>query len=545
MVPVQPLRVSDPRTLGRHRLVGRLGSGGMGVVYLAEGPLGRVAVKLVRAELVDDASSRVRFQREIQACFRVRSPYTAQLVDFELDAEQPWLATEFVDGPDLDRRVRAEGGPLPADAQLTLATGLAEGLAAIHAAGLVHRDLKPSNVLWTGQGPRIIDFGIAAVADARPLTTTGQFVGTPAWVAPEQATGDETTAATDIFAWAGIVVFAATGQPPFGTGRPEVVLSRVLSGGPAVDYDQLAGPLRELVHAALARDPRQRPSAQALRDDLAGISPADSDRAADGTQAAPAESATVLSPTVTVPVRPTAVTAGPPLPATVHDQPAIPARPARPTRWARPAVLGAAVVVVAGAAIAGILATRGSGDDAGDSDSGAETAVADASYQADGPWRAVVRNTLPVPTDTCEIILTSADTGENVLHQGGLSGTWSFQVSHPGNFRWQVSDPGCLVEPQAGAGAATLPFTHQANTGDTDAFTAEGRVAVEILDFNGAEECGFTLRDATTGDDLDYGTVQTTSADKSLLLNPAGRSQLYLIDTSGRYCGIRVSSATA
>ncbi|WP_250285232.1 protein kinase domain-containing protein [Frankia sp. CiP1_Cm_nod2] len=199
------------------------------------------------------------------------------------------------------------------------------------------------------------------------------FVGTPAWIAPEQATGDEITAATDVFAWAGIVVFAATGQPPFGTGRPEAVLSRILSGGPAADYDQLAGPLRELVRAALARDPRQRPSARALRDDLAGTSPAgtspavsvpavngsaDSDRAADGTQAAPAESATAPPPTVTIPVRPTAVAVEPPLPATVHDQPVIPARPAR---WARPAVLGAAVVVVAGATIAGILAAQGAG----------------------------------------------------------------------------------------------------------------------------------------------------------------------------------------
>lgn len=156
-VSVQPLLSSDPQILGRHRVLGRLGSGGMGVVYLADGPLGWVAVKLIRAELADDAEFRVRFQREVQACFRVRGAHTAELVDFELDAERPWLATEFVDSPDLATRVDADG-PFAADEQVRLAVGLAQALASIHAAGLVHRDLKPSNVLWTTNGAKVIDF---------------------------------------------------------------------------------------------------------------------------------------------------------------------------------------------------------------------------------------------------------------------------------------------------------------------------------------------------------------------------------------------------
>ncbi len=201
---VAALRLSDPVQVGPHRLLGRLGGGGMGVVYLGDGPLGRVAIKIIRSELADNPSFRIRFQRELQACFRVSGRHTAKLLDFDITAEPPWLAMEFLAAPTLGQHLTRHGALGEAD-QVRLAAGLADALVSIHAAGLIHCDLKPSNVMWTVSGPIVIDFGVAVVRDAGQLTATGTLIGTPAWLAPEQIIAGEVEVASDVFACGALV----------------------------------------------------------------------------------------------------------------------------------------------------------------------------------------------------------------------------------------------------------------------------------------------------------------------------------------------------
>ncbi len=260
---MEPLRSGDPTDVGRYRTMGRLGSGGMGVVYLAEGPRGTVALKLVRAELGDDWSFRARFRREVQSCFRVSSVHTAKLIDFDTEAEQPWMATEFVDGRSLDQLVEANG-PLSPDDQLALATGLSQALVAIHDEDVIHRDLKPANVLLTHAGPKVIDFGIAAAADAARITSRGLMVGSPGWLAPEQIESGDATPASDIFALGLVLCFAASGEPPFGSGTTDALLYRAMNSAPNVPLDRLARPLHRLVLAAISRSPVRRPTAAQL-----------------------------------------------------------------------------------------------------------------------------------------------------------------------------------------------------------------------------------------------------------------------------------------
>ncbi|WP_241841795.1 serine/threonine-protein kinase [Pseudofrankia sp. BMG5.36] len=541
--------------LGRHRLVGRLGSGGMGVVYQAEGPRGRVALKMIRAELVDDPDYRVRFQREIQACFRVESAHTARLVDFELDSDRPWLATEFIDATDLERWVRTHG-PLPDAAQRTLAAGLAEALAAIHAVGLVHRDLKPSNVLWTADGPQVIDFGIAAAADARPLTATGQFIGTPAWFSPEQAAGGEATTATDVFGWGALVCFAASGRPPFGGGRAEVVLDRVRSAEPDVDYDQVAAPLRALVRRALAREPASRPTAEALRDELADL--VGGAVALTAPHDGPTTEVTrVLPPDLMVPGGSTPPPAWPRSPTPVPT----PMPVVRRRRW--PYAAAGALALTVTVIVAGSLA--GGGDGGGQdvsstapgstpsaTPSTAQTTTPSpapttltSSYRADAPWRIVIRNTVEKADHGCVVTLRDVDAdGKEIGNATDLYGMWTFQISTSGNFQWEVNDPGCLVMAIAGTGAVTLPFTQPANEGDTAAFAAPARVAVEVVDFNGTGDCSPTLHDATNGEELDTRAVRHGDGAGPVVLDPKGRTQVYLNDKSDHACAMRVSAAS-
>src|SRR3954468_13937155 len=264
---VSRLRSGDPTQVGRYEVLSRIGGGGMGMVYLADGPRGRVALKLVRAELGDDPHFRARFRREVQASFRVSGVCTVRLLDFDTEADQPWMATEYVDGPSLTELIEA-GGPLPPAKQLALAVGLAEGLKSIHDEDVVHRDLKPSNVLCAADGPKVIDFGIAAAADAAPITRSGLMVGSPGWLSPEQITTGRASAASDVFALGCILVYAAGGEQPFGTGTAEALFYRVLNQGPNINYDLLAPPLHDLVRAATAQDPNTRPTARALLDAL-------------------------------------------------------------------------------------------------------------------------------------------------------------------------------------------------------------------------------------------------------------------------------------
>ena len=264
---MDPLEADDPRVIGGFRLHARLGAGGMGRVYLGFSPAGRaVAVKVIHPHLARDPAFASRFQREVAAAQAVNAVYAAPVVAAGPGDAPPWLATAFVPAPSL-QDVIATAGPLPEEAVWKLAAGLAEGLRAVHASGLVHRDLKPGNVLLAADGPRLIDFGIAAVVDGTRLTTTGGVLGTPSYMSPEQARGDTIAPASDIFSLGGVVHFAATGQPPFGGGMPAALLYKIVFGEP--DLGGLSRQLRALVEACLAKDPANRPTPTQLATALA------------------------------------------------------------------------------------------------------------------------------------------------------------------------------------------------------------------------------------------------------------------------------------
>ncbi|WP_024803570.1 serine/threonine-protein kinase [Nocardia sp. BMG51109] len=260
---MRPLEAEDPAAIGRYRLLGVLGSGGMGRVYLGQTGEGRtVAVKVVRPDLAGDNTFRTRFQREVAAARRVSGRYTVPVLDAEVDVARPWLATGYVPGPSLTDAVENHG-PLPEQSLLALTAGLARALVDVHAAGMVHRDLKPSNVLLAADGPRVIDFGIARAADDTALTTTGKVIGSPGYMCPEQITGREPMGpAGDVFSLGGLLVYAATGRAPFGTGDSASMLWRVVQEEPGLDG--VPGSLRPMVAHCLSKDARSRPTATDL-----------------------------------------------------------------------------------------------------------------------------------------------------------------------------------------------------------------------------------------------------------------------------------------
>ncbi|WP_182907618.1 WD40 repeat domain-containing serine/threonine protein kinase [Microbispora sp. H13382] len=255
------LRPGDPAMLGRYRLAGRLGSGGQGVVYEGYDEVAnRVAVKVLHAYLSGDSPLRRRFTREVTAAQQVASFCTARILDHDLDGERPYIVTEFVPGPSLRAAVREEA-PLSGDPLHRLAVGIATALAAIHQADVVHRDLKPENVLLGPDGPRVIDFGIARAAGLS-MTSMGELAGTPMYMAPELFSGGRAEPAADVFAWGAVVLFAATGRDAFTAPTTFAVINRLLNHDP--DIDVLPERLRELVRAALSKDPAARPSAEHL-----------------------------------------------------------------------------------------------------------------------------------------------------------------------------------------------------------------------------------------------------------------------------------------
>jgi len=526
-VRIQERRPGDPAELGRHRLLGRLGAGGMGVVFLAEGPFGRVAVKLVREELADDPEFRRRFQREVQACFRVGGAHTARLVDFELAADRPWLATEFVDAPSLADHVRVNG-PLRADDQVLLASGLAEALAAIHAAGLVHRDLKPSNVLWTPHGPKVIDFGIAAAADAVALTTSGHFVGTPGWHSPEQVSGAEATGAADIFAWGALLCYAASGKPPFGTGRVELILARVAAAEPAIDRDLIAPSLRGPVVNAMARDAAQRPTAADLCLALAGSAPPEADLPATRVLASGRGDTPPSTPTprsaMVPPTRPWSAPAG--------DAPSESSPPKRRRRpLGRTLGIAAGVLLAAAGTVIGLLVTGGDKNDA----SGAG-ARGDVQFSATEPWRITIDDQIEGADVGCSVTLTEVGSG-TTRHFADIYGRLTTQISLTGDFRWTASDDACAVSAAAGSGNVTLPFTQAAYTGDTPAFQVEGPIQVEPVDLAAqGGECALTLYSV---DGRALGSVTAHEGDGAVRLDPGQPGKVYLSDPP---CGVRVSA---
>ena len=256
-----PLGRDDPRRVGPFHIVGRLGGGAMGDVYLGASPAGRpVAVKLIRRELAREPVFRHRFARELAAARTVTGGHTPAVVDADPDADRPWIATAYVPGPSLGQAVD-EGGPLPEPVVLALAAGIAEALTAIHTAGIVHRDLKPGNILLDHDGPKVIDFGISRALEASSLTATGMVVGTAGYTAPELAARGEAGPAADVFSLGCVLAYAATGIAPFGEGRSSDVLYRVVHEPP--DPAALAcqdAHLRRLVASCLDKDPAARPT---------------------------------------------------------------------------------------------------------------------------------------------------------------------------------------------------------------------------------------------------------------------------------------------
>ncbi|MFD4620399.1 PQQ-binding-like beta-propeller repeat protein [Streptomyces sp. NPDC058475] len=265
---VDQLTQHDPRRIGPFEVLGRLGAGGMGLVYLARSASGRrVAIKTVRTELAEDQLFRVRFTREVEAARAVSGFYTAAVVDADPRAAVPWLATAYVPAPSLEEIVN-ECGPMPAQAVRWLAAGVAEALQSIHGAGLVHRDLKPSNVLVVEDGPRVIDFGIASGVSNTRLTMTNVAVGTPAYMSPEQAKDSRSvTGASDVFSLGSMLVFAATGHAPFHGANPVETVFMLLREGP--DLKGLPEELRPLIESCMQMEATARPNPADLQAQLA------------------------------------------------------------------------------------------------------------------------------------------------------------------------------------------------------------------------------------------------------------------------------------
>ncbi|SDN23328.1 Serine/threonine protein kinase [Streptomyces sp. cf386] len=267
---MEPLRGSDPVWIAGHRLLRRLGAGGMGVVYLARSPGGALAaVKVIRAAYADEVGFRARFRREVETAGRVASPWVVPLLDADPDAQSPWLATAFVPGPSLAEAVE-ECGPLPYESVRVLGARLAEALDAVHGAGLVHRDVKPGNVLLAVDGPRMIDFGIARTPEDTSLTASGMVVGSPGFLSPEQAQGRgrEIGPASDVFSLGCLLAYAVTGERPFGWGSAAETLVRTVHDEPYLST--VPGSLLPLLRACLAKEPGSRPAVAEIRRALDG-----------------------------------------------------------------------------------------------------------------------------------------------------------------------------------------------------------------------------------------------------------------------------------
>ncbi len=353
---LQSLQPSDPKRVGRYWLLARLGLGGMGRVYLGRSHGGRtVAVKVVHPNLAGDPQFRRRFKVEVEAARLVGGFHTAQVVDADTDADPPWFVTEYIAGPSLQEAVD-DHGPLPERSVAALGAGLAEGLTAIHN-HVIHRDLKPSNVLLAADGPRIIDFGIARAMDATHQTTRTGVIGTPGFMSPEQYRGFEVEPASDVFCLAAVLVFAATGRPPFGKGPGDALGYRVVNEEP--DLTGVPASLLPLIKAGLEKDPDDRPSVAEFLDRCATL--AEGEALALPTPVATlintrvAEAATLIAaPNATKPksVKATAVESPPPPP----DTPRVTARASSSKPSTQPSSGNRAAVVI-GVLVLALLGT--------------------------------------------------------------------------------------------------------------------------------------------------------------------------------------------
>ncbi|WP_326820032.1 bifunctional serine/threonine-protein kinase/glutamate ABC transporter substrate-binding protein [Streptosporangium sp. NBC_01756] len=379
MPEIAPLEAGEPRRLGPFRIVGRIGEGGQGIVYLGVNESGeRAAIKLLHVKFSGDSVARSRFAREARAAQRVASFCTAGVIGVDLEGDTPYIASEYIEGRSLQEAVETDG-PLRGTALQRLAIGTATALTAIHQAAIVHRDFKPDNVLIAADGPRVVDFGIARIVDSTG-TITSRAIGTPAYMAPEQISGADVGPHTDVFAWGATIVFAATGEIAFAGNSIAVVLNRILNH--EVDVGAMPEPLRGVVRSALSKSPAARPSAGQILLRLLGhpetvdASPADLN---EGAQVAGPDSGEATSP-MRVPVRPptwrgsggrpTPFT-GPPVPAPGHGeplhseppatvppawQPTVPNRSTDPDRSGRPHRGRWAAAAVAAALLATVVA---------------------------------------------------------------------------------------------------------------------------------------------------------------------------------------------
>ncbi|MDX3548068.1 serine/threonine-protein kinase [Streptomyces europaeiscabiei] len=523
----QPLQADDPPQVAGYRLAARLGAGGMGRVYLSHTQGGRpVAIKVVRPELADDPAFRRRFGREIKAARRVRGAYTAELIDADPDGVPPWLATLYVPGPSLAEAV-ARRGPLPVPAVLWLMAGVAEALQAIHDEGIVHRDLKPSNVLLAADGPRVIDFGISLASGLTSNTATGTAVGTPQFMAPEQATGGDVTTATDVFALGQTAAFAALGVPLYGDGPSVSVLYRIVHSEP--DLSVLPQQLRPMMARCLAVDPADRPTPAEVVEWCRQRLGRDAD-AGGG----PAVWREVTGPEVSAP---------PPLPAPtpVHTMPLLaPPHPMGPTGWAGPtrltgpmgpaerrvrrrrAALITAVALSAGALLLTGLAwtvkegvdwyrdrnttsssTPGAGGSARSSASPSASAAGSGADAADsGTGDRASKTTSPSPTAPREPQPT-AYPGQFLTRKNSLDvRKGELRKDRKGDVRFTCEEIGCALE--SDTSVITMMYADPGATLDTC------RIAL-----TGAKSRSFTLAGAAAGSEF---CVKHPSGDIALLV---------------------------
>ncbi|SNQ51904.1 Serine/threonine protein kinase [Frankia canadensis] len=318
---VEPLEDGDPAQVGPYRIAGRLGVGGMGTVYYALAADGRaVAVKVIRREFAREPEFRTRFLREAHAAQRVARFCTAEVLDVATDRPEPYLVTEFIDGPTLADHVRRTG-PLPPAELDRLGVAVASALTAVHGANLVHRDLKPGNILLSSSGARVIDFGIARALEATTTLTQRGVLGTPAYMAPEQALGEALTPAADVYAWGGVMLFAATGRSPHGEAVTPVLLYRIVHERP--DTSDLPPSLRAIVEWTMQRDPTLRPTATTLLLRLTGATPPPPALTPSIAPPAPLPGRTVIAPQSSPATLPPSTPSGTP-------------PPAAPPRWMAP-----------------------------------------------------------------------------------------------------------------------------------------------------------------------------------------------------------------
>ncbi|MDT0442979.1 serine/threonine-protein kinase [Streptomyces johnsoniae] len=361
----QPLGPADPREVAGYALQARLGSGGMGSVYLSYTRGGQpIALKVVRSELADDPEFRRRFEFEVRAARRVQGVYTVPVLDSNTEGSAPWLATAYVPGLSLSDAVRTYG-PLPPETVLLLVGGVAEALQSIHAAGIIHRDLKPGNVLLASDGPKVIDFGIARAADVTALTGTDVRVGTPSYMAPEQITGASAGPPTDVFALGLVAHYAAGGTHPFGEGAAHAVMYRIVQEEP--DLATAPEALRGLIAACLTKEAAARPTPAQVIDACRALAPGRTLRRQESWLPAPVAdevtqrlNAPPPAPAPTPAPTPPTPPAGPPTPVPVP----MPARPPEPAGRSRPrGQIALAVVAVLAVITAGVLALQLAGGD--------------------------------------------------------------------------------------------------------------------------------------------------------------------------------------